>query len=65
MHGFVYILDFLCQSKFLICGIKLVLLSNDTAQELKLTLSLDIEVLLRVITVSYNKRHIIFTAANV
>ena len=43
-HGFVHVLDFLFQSKFEVCGMKMVQLSSKKAQELKLLLSLDIEV---------------------
>lgn len=43
-HGFVHVLDFLLQSKFDVCGMKMVLLSRSSAQQLKFKLSLDIEV---------------------
>lgn len=42
--SFIHVLDFLCQSKFDICGMKTVLLSPDSAQELQVILSLEIEV---------------------
>lgn len=43
-NGFVHVLDFLLQSKFDVCGMKMVLLSRNSAEELKLILSLNIEV---------------------
>jgi hypothetical protein len=41
---FVHVLDFLVQSRFDVCGMKMVLFSNDSAQKLRAILSLDVEV---------------------
>ena len=45
VDGFIHVLDFLHESKFNICGMKMVLFSDSCAKDLKFMLSLDIEVL--------------------
>lgn len=43
VDDFIHVLDFLCQSKFDICGIKMVLFSDDRAKELRTILHDEIE----------------------
>ena len=42
--GFIHVLDFLHRSKFEICGMKMILFSEDSVREIRIILSLDVKV---------------------
>ena len=43
VDGFIYVLDLLHQTKFFLCGMKMVLFSSSSAKELQKILSMEME----------------------